>query len=365
MISPEDYKACLEKVRIIKEKQNQENEARKLKKAKDAEEADKARVAKKFEEIVVEEDKVVVEEEDEEDTKERNQITTPKVYSFCYLDPKYISLKKTLEEYTDEKLIKFLRQASDRSFNVVNWKENHRRLTRVACSIILNERGIAPEFRDAKSGVTHRAFNSFEEAQESNDRQIIDLHWIYIHHLDAISPTDWNDSYLKKYEFDFQWATEFVSNARPMHIKIKRLGIPIKIQKLLLTMRGQDVLIKQKNTRVTNSDIRELLFNKISEHKTKLTRDQLEVTCAAIRCLSLAEGSPTIAAEYWKKMPLYLTNDSPKNILPWMKSRKVMWIKFLGEIKSRKYHHINRGTGIGMGKGRPEVVAEEVEYSLK
>jgi hypothetical protein len=258
-------------------------------------------------------------------------------YSFCHSDINYSFIKNMLDTGSDKTLLTVLQLASDRFIYCKTFDKQHkRRLIRAIIHIILNERGIAPEFRDAKSGVTHRAKEFPDEAEESNDRQVIDLHWLYLHHRNEISPSDWNMSFLKKVEFDFNWASEFVSKARFTNEKIKRLGIPIKIQKLLLALREQDVLTIQKKVRSKTADVREVLINKINEPRSRLPKEKLEVLCATFRCLLLADGSPSDAIEYWRKMSLTLTNYSPEKILPWMKSRKVILNNLVKEVDKRK-----------------------------
>ena len=364
IIHSEKIREAQEKVNQIREnnKKLAEERAIKVKEFEDARKAIKAEELENARKLTAANQKEDDDDGDGDgDDKSKKLITKnseENIYSFCHLDPKYIKLKNAMGKYSNEKLINFLKIVSDKSNSKIDWKRN-RRIARVALSMTLNERGIAPEFRDAKSGVTNKVSKSIEEKEESNDRQIIDLHWIYLHHIDEISPTDWNEPYFSKSEFDFEWALEFVTIARPTNTKIKRLGIPIKIQKLLLSLRGQDVLAQQKRARAIIADIRELIVNKLSEPKSRLPKDKLDAICAAIRCLELANGSPTDAVDYWKKMPLNLTQQSPKIILPWMKSRKVIWLKLLDEMKRLKSDHKGRDAGVGTVKGIPAAVAQE------
>lgn len=258
-------------------------------------------------------------------------------YSFCHTAARYPLIKSKLELLPDKSLFFILQLASDRTSDYGKYEKlGNRCEVRAIAHIVLNERGIAPEFRDAKSGVTHRAKDFIDEIEESNDRQVIDLHWLYLHHRNEISPSDWNMPFFTKGSFDFNWASEFVSNARFTNEKIRRLGISIKIQKLLLVLREQEVLTIQKNVRSKTADVREVLINKINEPKSRLSKKGLEATCAAFRCLLLADGSPSDAIEYWRKMPLLLTRHSPEKLLPWMKSRKVIYAKLLKDVDKRK-----------------------------
>lgn len=258
-------------------------------------------------------------------------------YSFCNTSARYSLIKRKLETASDSCLLSILQVASDRTSNFeIYTKVSSRREVRAIAHIILNERGIAPEFRDAKSGVTHKAKDFPDEVQESNDRQIIDLHWLFLHHRNQINPTDWNKPMFNGECFDFDEASRFVSNARFVTLKIKRLGIPIKIQKLLLALREQDILTIQKKVRSKTADVREMLINKINEPKSRLPKEKLETICAASRCLLLANGSPSDAIEYWRKMPLTLTSYSPEKVLPWMKSRKVVLANLLKDIDERE-----------------------------
>ena len=163
-------------------------------------------------------------------------------YSFCHISPNFLRARSNLEKLNESTLLGMLRIASDQHFNFDAYlKLGTRREVRAIAHIILNERGIAPEFRDAKSGVTHRAKYFPDEAQESNDRQVIDLHWLYLHHRDVIRPDASIKGLFQGSKFDFDAASSFVAASGGVPKKIKRFGIPTKIHKLIQYLIKQDI----------------------------------------------------------------------------------------------------------------------------
>lgn len=269
----------------------------------------------------------------EEDTESSDKTKTPFVYSFCHDDSEYQNYKKTINSYTNIKLLDILKISSDRTNNRLTVKDN-RRMVRVACSIVLNERGVAPEFRDAKSGVTHKASDSIEEMQESNDRQLIDMHWLYLHHQSDIKPTEWMRDFFTKSDFDYEEAVQFVANARDTKIKIKRIGIPEDVQKLLLSLRTQSTLKFQKLKRLEVEDSRLALINRSRTPSSRLNQDDLEQNLAAFRCLLYAELSVVKAMEYWQTLSTDLTSKVTQQLKPWMKGR-LQLLKKIQDLQSK------------------------------
>lgn len=131
-------------------------------------------------------------------------------------------------------------------------------------------------------------------------------------------------------EFDFNEAAYFISSAGFVAKKIKQIGIPTKTQKLLLSLREQDIYKLQKFERAKTDKIREILIDRIHEPSSRLPETVLEPMCAAFRCLLMANGSPVDASFYWKFLSPELQLKAPHNVLPWLKSRKALLTKLLG-----------------------------------
>ena len=276
------------------------------------------------------EEKVVVEQKaaDTAESKIQNNSEIKFIYKFCHLDPIYIKYKKTFDDEPTEIVVKNLQKSSDKSIDNNEWA-NDRRLVRVACSIVLNERGIAPEFRDAKSGVTHKAKFSAEESQESNDRQIIDMHWLYLHHQQDIKPTPCMKDFFINRNFDFKLAEEFVTSAIYTKSKIQRLGIPKDIQKLLLILRSKEILNFQKAKREEIKNLKQALFNRSRNPNSRLNEDSLEQNILAFRCLLYAELSVVQAMGYWSTALPEITSRVTQQLKPWMISR----LKLLKDVQ--------------------------------
>lgn len=265
----------------------------------------------------------------DEDGIDENRATNE--YHFYHVESSYLLLRSKLEKLSEKRLLQVLGVASDRhrDFDGLE-KFGSRREIRVTAHILLNERGVAPEFRDAKSGVTHRAKYSPEEAQESNDRQVIDLHWLYLNHRDAIKPKPIIKGLFKEGKFDFDDASSFVSAGGRVSTKINNLGIPTRVQKLLLTLRDEEVYKRQKFIRAKTDKVGGILNDRINEPSSRLPEKDLEPMCAAFRCLLMADGSPTDAAVYWQLLPSYIRQQGPQNVLRWLKTRKGLLTKLLG-----------------------------------
>jgi hypothetical protein len=260
-----------------------------------------------------------------------NENSATNKYSFYHIESSYLLLRRKLEKFSEKQLLQVLGVASDRRCDFDSFEKfGTRREFRVTAHILLNERGVAPEFRDAKSGVTHNAKHFPDEAQESNDRQVIDLHWLYLKHRDAIKPKPVIKGLFDAEQFNFDEASSFISAGGRVSTKINNLGIPTRVQKLLLTLRDEEVYKRQKFIRAKTDKVKQILMDRIHEPSSRLPEEVLESMCAAFRCLLMADGSPLDAAVFWQLLPSYLRQQGPKNILPWLKTRKSLLTKLLG-----------------------------------
>ena len=164
----------------------------------------------------------------------------------------------------------------------------------------MNARGIAPYFRDAKSGVFSKTGLTPQQIIESNDRQIIDLHWLHTQHRELVKTRDYSLKYLfAEAEFDFHLASEFVRRPMKTVDKARKLGISSQIQAELLTIKTADVRKLQSATKRQAERAEVLLRDRVQNPRSRFPESNFDSSCIAFKCLALGNGSLLTAAYYW------------------------------------------------------------------
>lgn len=237
-----------------------------------------------------------IEYEDEDSTNQTS-------YSFFDADKEYGKLRDFLKGKTETQLLDLLRLSSDSNSDFSKYEKINKRELRTLISIELNGRGIAPYFRDAKSGVFSKSGLTTQQKVESNDRQVIDLHWLYTNHKKVIKTrNEFIREIFSKTEFDFTIASKFVRQPMKVDDKIKKLGISSQIQAELLTIKSSSIRKLQFATTRKAEHAEMLLRDRMQNPRSRFPVSKFNASCAAFKCLSLGNGSLTTAAYYWNFM---------------------------------------------------------------
>lgn len=151
-----------------------------------------------------------------------------------------------------------------------------------AISVALNERQIAPPVTRTKLFTSKgRKARSGSEQLASNDRQVVDLHWLHCGGCDAL---DAHHLITPAGAFDFESASEFVKTKGKADNKATMLGLNRKEMMLLSVIRSDSVKSSQQDIRGQaerrRMKIREALSQK-NCRQTCSSRD-MEAICDAL-----------------------------------------------------------------------------------
>jgi hypothetical protein len=171
-----------------------------------------------------------------------------------------------------------------------------------AINLVLNERHqLAPQFRSMckPPRVSEKKYNKSDSIL-SNDRQIIDLHWLWLSHQkhSHIEPLEYK-GLLSGKNFDWELAERFVKHVGKTGLKADLLGLT-ELEGLMLfsiqSKASKDRLYTI--SRAYHEAVRKIRTAVLSP-KSKFPADNLENTYKIYSALKIARGSPSQAAEIY------------------------------------------------------------------
>lgn len=169
-----------------------------------------------------------------------------------------------------------------------------------ALNLILNERRVAPSLRSIPHRITRHKGLPDDQKLESNDRQVIDAHWLHQHHRTASSPKDMKVKRLMSgSNFDFSLASEIVRVYGTAARKASLFKLPPVIQAELLTIRTKEVTDRWKEIQAKVDAVEILLLGKAREPKSRLDSNNIPERVDEYLCLALGKRSPKAAANWW------------------------------------------------------------------
>jgi hypothetical protein len=209
-----------------------------------------------------------------------------------------------------DRLLAELVAASDKCIPLSEARLPYRDVRRKICSIhlILNAQGlIAPRFRESRTPrVNSKGQCTREEDWDiSNDRQLIDLHWLYCrwtedegHRLDHVN-RKWREIF-SGCEFNFQMAERFVSRVGRASVKAGELGLMVSEQRQLSTI--QDESVRQRWSRINKR--RGAVMGKLRERavSNRQLRPRVPEWADCWVAGQLADGKPCDACEIYRFM---------------------------------------------------------------
>lgn len=151
-------------------------------------------------------------------------IVEPGAYAFPK-SPRFAGLLKTMRTKSAQELLTFIELASDKPASYAALREPF-----CAASIALNEtRSAPPRIRRTRSLPPGRSALVPEQVQLSNDRQVIDLHWLHARGLRGSPEAKWAEL-LSSPEFLFDRASTFVITLKRAESKAEALGLTLREQ---------------------------------------------------------------------------------------------------------------------------------------
>lgn len=238
----------------------------------------------------------------------RAKLLTEKSYSvpfstttFGIMENKYLKLYSS--EYFLNVLQRYCFDKLDADGNRLPYDEI--RTIILFAQIMLNLKGeIAPRFRPMRSpckpggGVDYPT----EHILLSNDRQFIDLHWIYCQQLNANSIVGYKFLFDKSKPFDITLAENFVAKAGGYERKSNLLGLPEIQQFQLASLQSQNVKTRWKTIKGycerNQSKLKDIFINPKSKYPREVINDSPDIH----KSILITRGSPSDALKVFKLM---------------------------------------------------------------
>lgn len=167
-----------------------------------------------------------------------------------------------------------------------------------AICLALIERGIAPGLLNPRSGVTRPSNLPPEQANESNDRQVLDLYRLYYHRKGDVRPDNQDmDALFRGNSFDFGLASTIVSRTGSPSQKAGMLKLPADVQLELLMLQEAEQKALLKGHYYRRQQVDRALHDRALQSGSRLKPEAISAYLRDFTCLDLAGGSPKRAAE--------------------------------------------------------------------
>jgi hypothetical protein len=164
-----------------------------------------------------------------------------------------------------------------------------------AISILLNERGdYAPRARGMRVPVAPRKSttkNPVAEHALSNDRQVIDLHWLYCRQLPVIDSPGYEGMLNSGLPFDWHRASNFVNRVGTMEKKANLLGLTEYAQLQLAAIQSKSVSDRWVTIREGLRKQQEVILTSASAPSSRLSAEVIRRLPNIYRALRVARGS--------------------------------------------------------------------------
>ncbi|MEW8221950.1 MAG: hypothetical protein AB2729_06400 [Candidatus Thiodiazotropha taylori] len=212
------------------------------------------------------------------------------------------SYREKLDQYSDEKIISSIIKMSQRGRGSSSSK-TYDEIREGICSfnIILNERSlIAPVFRPFRKNTNRIGLND-EEKLLSLDRQVIDLHYLYIQHKSRVNPSDSEfKSLFTNEKFSFELAAEFaLKEWKCGHKATESLKLSDSIQEELSILRSRVIADRYRYVEKKISEIEIDLNNLCDTPSSRLKPESVPLRTEEYRCLKYARGSIKEAVRFF------------------------------------------------------------------
>jgi hypothetical protein len=161
-----------------------------------------------------------------------------------------------------------------------------------AISILLNEAGWpAPRFRGMRR-VPPRNISA-DDKLLSNDRQVIDLHWLWcLRHQPPRKPFK---QLLSAPEFDYEFASTIVATPRKAEEKAAALGLSDRQEALLGALQRAATRSRWARIEDAANQLERLLRDKAASGASKLTEAGIKRRINAFYALKIEHGEPSSA----------------------------------------------------------------------
>lgn len=169
--------------------------------------------------------------------------------------------------------------------------------------LALIEHGIAPGLLDLRRSSNDPKNMSDDEKDESNDRQVLDLYWLFRQRRASLIPKGADFQALFEGEtFDFELASEIVSKKGLARYKADKLTLHRGLELELMVLRTPETWKFLSEHRRRRDRLEKLVSARASMPGSKIDRADIPKYLMEFKCLDWAEGSPVRSAELWSMM---------------------------------------------------------------
>jgi len=193
-----------------------------------------------------------------------------------------------------------------------------------AFHIVLNERGlIAPAFRPFRRLYKNTDLSA-EEQMLGRDIQVINLHYLYCQHHGRFEPIEVSfKNLLSSDNFDFELASIYAAKKWKAETYSKySLMLDNVTQMELSTFRNQAVRDRVKSIRESTRQMKVKLHNHIASPRSRILAADINKRLDEYECIKYAEGSPILAARFYKLKTGVNPSTNDKNSSEYMRKRK-------------------------------------------
>jgi hypothetical protein len=222
-------------------------------------------------------------------------------YVFPFEHPKFIEGCAAMRGQAPEHLVDLLGKLSfGRSSKGAGPKLAYEQIRYALCaiSILLNERGWpAPRFRPIRKPSKGTALPADEKIL-SNDRQVIDLHWLRCN--EKISPKPAHRALFEGESFDFARASRFVEKVGTPRVKTEDLILTERQQLLLGVLQTDPTRDRWRTIEAALQRAEAALRDYAERGPARLTDHQIPAWLNAFKALAAARGDIASAMKVYK-----------------------------------------------------------------
>jgi hypothetical protein len=228
-------------------------------------------------------------------------------YSFVFTNKQIFMIKAILSANTSNYFLKKLQEYSFEKYDESGARIAYTDIRKyiLTCSIMLNFKGeIAPRFRHMRKPIRPGIGRSYpiEHSLLSNDRQVIDLHWIQCQKLQANEINGYKGLFDVDKPFDFEKASVFVNKAGSLARKSELLGLSELEQFQLASIESTAVKTRWNTIRSNCDKNQSALKDLFSSSRSRFSPEKLKHIPDIHKSILIARGSASNALKIFRLM---------------------------------------------------------------
>lgn len=228
-------------------------------------------------------------------------------YSFLLTNEEVLCIMDKASAKTSNSILEKLQESSFEKYDESGARIAYTDIRKyiLTCSIMLNFKGeIAPRFRHMRKPIRPGVGRSYpiEHSLLSNDRQVIDLHWIQCQKLQANEINGYKGLFDVDKPFDFETASVFVNKAGSLARKSELLGLSELEQFQLASIESTAVKTRWNTIRSNCDKNQSALKDLFSSSRSRFSPEKLKHIPDIHKSILIARGSASNALKIFRLM---------------------------------------------------------------